>query len=210
METPSASITGAAGVNLFPDVVARSFWGNTDGSHLQLAGVLRQIRGETTAGVVRSEWGFGGSVSGVELVPVKHLTDRIMFQVNGGLGIARYINDLNSQGGQDAVFDTTTATLKPLPVLGWYVGYEHRWKEWEAVQSMNLRSTILWSVVAVDNLDIQPPDAYWRTQRLAANLVFSPAKRADLGLEYIYGIRTNKDRQWANANQFQLVALVRF
>jgi hypothetical protein len=90
------------------------------------------------------------------------------------------------------------------------VGYEHRWKEWEAVQSMNLRSTILWSVVAVDNLDIQPPDAYWRTQRLAANLVFSPAKRADLGLEYIYGIRTNKDRQWANANQFQLVALVRF
>jgi len=209
-ETPSVSITGGVGVNLFPDLVARGYWGRPAGGHLQLAGVLRQIRGETSAGDVRSEWGGGGSVSGVRHVKFRGLTDRIMFQANGGLGIARYINDLGSAGGMDAVFDTTTGELKALPVLGWYVGYEHHWREWKAAETMNLRSTVLWSVVIVDNLDFQAPDAYRRTHRLAANLVFSPTSRADLGLEYIFGTRANKDGQSANANQFQLVALLRF
>ena len=210
METPEVSISGGTGVNLIPDLVARSFFGYPDGTHLQVAGVLRQIRGQTQAGDVRSEWGVGGSVSGIKLMKVKGLTDRVMFQVNGGLGIARYINDLNSLGGQDAVFDTTTGDLKVLPVLGWYVGYEHRWKEWEAFQTMNLRTTLLWSLVAVRTYDFQPPDAYRRTNRFSANVVFSPTARADFGVEYIYGMRENKDGQWASANQFQAVALFRF
>ena len=209
-ETPAVSITGAQGVNLFPDVIARGFWGRANGGHLQVAGVLRQIRGQTTGGIVRSEWGVGASASGVRHVRIKELTDRLMFQLNAGYGIARYINDLNSAGGQDAVFDTTTGELHALPAVGWYVGYEHRWKEWKTAQSMNLRSTVLWSIVVVDNFDFQPPDAYWKTNRFAANVVFSPASRADLGLEYIYGTRKNKDGQSADANQFQLVALFRF
>jgi len=209
-ETPAVSITGAQGVNLFPDVIARGYWGRANGGHLQAAGVLRQIRGETSTGIVRSEWGAGASVSGVRDVRIKELTDRLMFQLNAGYGIARYINDLNSAGGLDAAFDTTTSELKPLPAVGWYVGYEHRWKEWKAAETTNLRSTVLWSIVSVDNFDFQPSDAYRRTNRLAANVVFSPTTRADFGLEYIYGTRQNKDGQGADANQFQAVALFRF
>jgi TolA-binding protein len=209
-ETPSVSITGGQGVNLFPDVIGRGFFGRAGGGHVQLAGVLRQIRGEATTGDVRSEWATGASASGVARVRVRNLTDRLMFQVNGGVGIARYINDLNSAGGLDAVFDTTSGELHPLPALGWYVGYEHRWKEWETMEAMNLRSTVLWSVVVVDNFDFQPADAYRRTHRLAANVVYSPTGRADFGVEYIYGNRRNKDGQSASANQFQLVALFRF
>jgi len=115
-----------------------------------------------------------------------------MFQVNGGKGIARYINDLQSAGGMDAVFDTTSGDLKALPVLGWYVGYEHQWKEWTHLQTMNLRSTVLWSLVAVDNYGFQPPDAYKRTNRFAVNLVFSPSGRVDAGVEFIHGSRTNR------------------
>jgi len=208
-ETPSVSITGGTGVNLFPDVIARGFFGRAEGEHIQIAGVLRQIRGESATGV-RSEWGAGATASGIKNLKLRGLTDRIMFQVNGGTGIARYINDLNSLGGQDAVFDTTTGELKPLPALGWYVAYEHHWKEWQAAQNQNLRSTVLWSLVTVDNFDFQPPDAYYRTNRFAANLVYSPTGRADMGVEYIYGTRTNKDRQSADANQFQVVAVFRF
>jgi DcaP outer membrane protein len=210
IETPAASITGAQGVNLFPDVIARVFLGRAAGGHLQVAGVLRQIRGETSTGVVRSEWGGGGTVSGVRLIHIGDLTDRLVFQINGGRGIARYINDLNSAGGQDAVFDTTTNELHPLSVLGWYIGYEHHWKEWKTAQKTNLRSTVLWSPVIVDNIDSQPPDAYHSTNRFAANLIFSPTSRVDFGVEYLYGIRTNKDRQSAHANQVQAVALFRF
>ena len=210
IETPAVSLTGGQGVNLFPDAIARGYWGRTNGGHLQVAGVLRQIRGEATAGGVATAWGGGASVSGVANVPVKQLTDRFMFQFNGGVGIARYINDLNSAGGMDAVFDTTDGSLNALPVLGWYMGYEHQWKQWKSLQTMNLRSTVLWSVVLVNNFDFQPPDAYHKTNRLAANAVFSPTGRADLGLEYIFGTRKNKDGQSASANQIQLVALFRF
>src|SRR5580765_878609 len=50
-ETPSVSITGGSGVNLFPDVIARGFFGRAEGEHIQIAGVLRQIRGESATGV---------------------------------------------------------------------------------------------------------------------------------------------------------------
>jgi hypothetical protein len=75
---------------------------------------------------------------------------------------------------------------------------------------VNLRSTVLWSYVTVDNYDFQPPNAYKRTNRFVANLVFSPSGRVDVGLEYIFGKRENLDGQNARANQFQLVGLFRF
>jgi len=144
------------------------------------------------------------------MVPVKELSDRIIFQVNGGVGVARYINDLSSLGGQDAVFDTTNGELKALPALGWYAAYEHVWKEWSAMEQMRLRSTVLWSYVTVDNFDFQPADAYQHTNRLAVNAIFSPSSRVDVGLEYIWGSRINQDRAKGTANQIQAVALFRF
>jgi TolA-binding protein len=210
VETPAVSLTGGAGVNLFPDLIGRLFWGYTPDGHLQVAGVLRQIRGEAQAGDVRSDWAYGGTVSGVLQNRAWNLQDRIIFQVNGGVGIARYINDLNSLGGQDAVFDSTTGALEALPALGWYVAYEHSWKEWKATEGRRLRSTVLWSFVRVYNLDFQAPDAYKKTDRVAANIVFSPFNRLDAGLEYIRGSRTNKDESSGTADQVQVVMLCRF
>ena len=62
----------------------------------------------------------------------------------------------------------------------------------------------------VYNRDAQSPDAYKRTSRIAANVIFSPFSRVDAGLGYIHGSRTNKDDQSAEANQVQFVMLVRF
>jgi hypothetical protein len=215
LETPEVSVTGGTGVNLVPDVIAREFREFKAGGHFQVAGVGRQIRAQTASGAVVSTWGVGGSASGVVIVPVKTLTDRVLYQVNAGRGIARYINDLNpndlgTTNGLDAVFDTTSGELKALPVLGWYVGYEHRWKEWSQLQKMNLRSTALWSLVTVNNFDFQPPDSYKKTNRFALNVIFSPSSRVDAGIEYIWGMRENFDGQSAHANQFQLVGLFRF
>jgi hypothetical protein len=210
IETPAVSITGGQGVNLIPDMIGRLYMGRSGGQHVQVAAVLRQIRGQVSSGKVATVWGGGGSVSGVHRFRVSGLTDRVMYQVNGGVGIARYINDLQSLGGQDAIVDTTAGELRALPAIGWYVAYEHAWKEWAAAQTLHLRSTILWSFVDVDNLVPQPPDAYHTTNRLATNVVFSAAERVDVGLEYIYGTRANKDGQSGHANQIQLVGLFKF
>ena len=133
-----------------------------------------------------------------------------MFQVNGGAGIARYINDLESLGGQDAVFDSTTGDLEALPALGWYAAYEHIWKKWESTEVRSLRSTALWSFVRVFNLDFQPDDAYKRTNRFAFNIVYSPLTRVDAGVQYVYGRRTNKNEESGTAEQVQLVMICRF
>ena len=209
-ETPEVSITGGSGVNLMPDLVGRVFKGFSETGHVQVAGLLRQVRGEATPGDVRGDWGWGLSASGVFPLHLKELQDRIIFQVNGGYGIARYINDLSSQSGMDAVFDTTTGDLNALPALGWYVAYEHAWKQWKQAEHMDLRSTLLWSFVDVGNFEFQPPEAYNKTHRLALNLVFSPAERVDVGVEYISGSRQNKNGERGTANQIQTVMLIRF
>jgi len=211
METPRVSVDGGIGVNLIPDLVARSIWRDAKGGHLQLSGVVRQIRVQPTAfpGKVESDPGWGLSASGVFIIPQHKLEDRFAFQANGGVGIARYINDLNSLGGSDAAIDTT-GNSRPLPAFGWYVDYEHVWANWPDLRDLKLRSCVLWSVVTVDNLDFQPPNAYHTTSRIAANVIFSPTTRIDLGLEYIYGTRENKDGSKAAANQIQLVSIFVF
>ena len=70
--------------------------------------------------------GIGGTVSGV-LIPRWDADDRIKFAVNGGSGIGRYVADLSSLGGQDAVYDPVQVRLRALPVASGYVGYEHAW-----------------------------------------------------------------------------------
>jgi len=209
METPQVSITGGEGVNLIPDLVARVKKESAEGRHLQAAVVFRQIRGEATApvGAKGSVLGIGGSLSGVVSLPYTPKQDRFVFQLNGGFGTARYINDLNSLGGQDAVFDST-GHLEALPALGWYVDYEHQWANWDTFGFTNLRSAFIWSYVVVDNLDSQPGDAYDHTHRISANLVLTPANRLDIGLEYLYGTRTNKDGRFGHSSQVQLVMLL--
>jgi hypothetical protein len=212
LETPQVSLTGGQGVNLIPDTIVRAIWRFKDIGHLQSAVVFREIRGEAnlTPGAVRSDFATGVTLSGVVPFYYFGLTDRLIFQVNGGTGIARYINDLNSLGGQDAVFHPSTGELEALPAVGWYFAYEHQWKEWKATRDMKLRSSVIWSYVTVNNFDFQLPDAYHQTNRFSFNLVFSPTNRIDAGIEYIYGTRENNDGQRGSADQFQAVGIFRF
>ncbi len=211
-EAPQVSITGGQGVNQIPDLVGRAIWPVKDIGHFQIAGVLRQIRGQWTLDptVVHSSFAWGATMSGVVPFHYFKLTDRLIFQLNVGEGNARYMNDLNSLGGQDAVFDDTTGELEPLAATGGYIDFEHQWTQWETTRVMKLRSSFIWSFVAVDNLGFQPPDAYRKTNRFSANLVFSPIDRIDMGVEYIYGSRENKNGLRGTSDQFQVVGIFRF
>ena len=211
-ETPEVSLTGGQGVNLFPDLIGRVVWRFKEIGHLQEAIVLRNIRGESTdvPGDAKSAFGWGASVSGVLPFRYFDLTDRLIFQLNAGRGIARYINDLSSLGGQDAAFDPATGELHAIPAVGFYLDYEHQWKGSKLGRDMKLRSSFIWSFVTVNNLDFQPDEAYRRTNRLSMNLVFSPIERIDVGVEYLYGTRENKNGDRGSSDQFQVVGIFRF
>jgi hypothetical protein len=210
LEFSTASITGGEAVNQYPDIVGRLHWDRGKG-YLQGAVVLRQIRGEleTKPNVTQSAYGWGISVSGVLPVQRWSPNDRVVFQFNGGHGVARYINDLNSLGGQDAIFVPTTEELRPLGAWGILVDYEHHWETAGSLFGLGLslpelRSSLIWGYVDVLNLAEQPGDAYDRTHRIGVNLVFSPISRLDVGSQFIYGTRQNKDGGHGRARQLQL------
>ena len=69
----------------------------------------------TASGVVLPRWDDAGSIK---------------FATNNGWGIGRYIKDLETLGGQDAVYDPATGQLRALGLVSGYVGYERQWRSW--------------------------------------------------------------------------------
>ena len=212
LENPVADITGGDGKGRFGDVVTRVTkpreWG-----HLQAALLLRSIAGAPTddQGNVSGVFGWGMSLSGHNRFNKWSQKDNFKYQFNVGRGIGRYINDLGSVGGQDAVFDPE-GDLKALPALGAYVAYQHFWKRDPTAFFgstgflKDLRSTLVLGYTQVDNYDFQPDDAYRRTKRITLNLLWSPMTVIDLGIEVLWGERMNKDGERGNATQLQAVA----
>jgi hypothetical protein len=216
IEDPTAEITGGDGKGKFGDLTAHvsreQKWG-----HLQAAVLLRNIAGapDEEPENVSSTFGWGLSLSGQNRFSKGSLQDNFSYQLNLGQGIGRYINDLDSVGGMDAVFDPV-GDLKALPALAAYVAYQHYWKRdptrWLGTPGLlkNLRSTLILGYTKVDNFDFQEDDAYRRTKRVTLNLLWSPIQSLDLGMELLWGERMNKNGERGNARQFQIVGTFYF
>ena len=214
VENPAPDLTGAQGVNATPDFVARLRWEPAKGvpgprlfgrtAHVQAAILVRTLRGEVTgqSDTTLTTGGFGGNISGV-LVPRWDQDDRFKFAVNSGWGIGRYITDLGTLGGQDAVYDPLADSLRALPVYSTYFGYERAWKP-------TFTSAFTYGLVRVSNLDIQPSEALRETQRATLNLTWAPIQQLELVLEFLAGRRVNKDGQKGASSQVQAGWTFRF
>jgi hypothetical protein len=214
LENPAPDLTGAQGVNLTPDVIMRARWepksaptgplGLSVTRHVQAAIIGRQLRGELTdqPQATLSTGGVGFNLSGV-LVPRWDRDDRIKFATNNGWGIGKYITDLGTLGGQDAVYDAASGTLRALRVSSGYVGYERAWRP-------TIVSAFTYGIVNVNNLDIQPDDALKQTQRTTLNVTWSPVPQVDIAVEFLFGTRVNKDNQRGTSSQFQTGWIYRF
>lgn len=210
LEYPTASVTGGTAINQIPDVIGRITRKLPKG-HLQGALVVRQIRAQPNddPAVTYSAWAYGVSASGVLPVGGKGWSknDRFIFQFNGGKGIARYINDLQSCNcGEDAVFGEDGG-LNALTVWGFYADYEHHWENFPNPLKLPLndfRSSLIWGHVNVDNLTFMPGTSYKKTDRLSLNALWSPVRSVDIGIEYIWGQRFNQDGSRGTATQLQM------
>ncbi len=205
LEDPTPEITNATGINQVPDFVARVRWDPARGGHLQFATLGRQLRAQSTdtPSDIVSTGAYGVNFSGKLPLPYHEKRDQLLFQYNAGHGIGRYVSDLRSLGGSDAVFDETANTLRPLNVSAGFVGLEHWW-------ARRFRSSASYGFVDVQNLDIQPDDALHLTRRSSINFMWSPIPRLDLVTEFLWGTRQNKNGDHGFAAQTQFGSTFRF
>lgn len=202
-ETPEASITVGPSTEsipqFLPDLIGRigfkSKWG-----HLQIASIRRFIAYEDSlSGNSKEKLGWGGALSGAfNLSKI----DILMFQAVYGKGIARYIQDISGYG-LDLVPAKPDSGLKPLPVIGGYAALQHNWTK-------NLNSTIVYSIIYVDDLGLKPETSYKTGQYVAVNLFWDVLPVFTLGVEYLWGQRENKNGARGTANRIDVMAQFSF
>lgn len=205
LENPNVEIAGLTAANQRPDFIARLRWQAGNEQHLQAAVLLRQLQGfpsNAPSNIVGTN-GWGMTASGRWPSPLGTEDDRILFQVNRGTGIGHYITDLQAASEQDGVYDASTNSVQTLRALSGFAGYEHWW-------TSRFHSTITAGGVVVDNLSMQPDDAYHLTRRYSTNFIWSPIPRLDLVTEFLTGIRVNKNQHRNRASQIQVGSTFRF
>jgi hypothetical protein len=208
IEDPSSEITVPAGdagekSTPYPDLAGNVRWA-PDWGHLQLSGVLRLLQFDPDVGPRESDLGYGlnltGSIKTIKLDD-KH-TDAVLFQIAGGNGIARYINDTNGLG-LDGVIIAPGADLDGLEIIAGMVAYQHWWHpKWG--------STVGYSFVKVDNAFGEAPSDYHSGQYAVANLRYYPTERVMLGGEVLYGIREDNDGSTGDDLRLQFSVQYRF
>jgi hypothetical protein len=204
LEDPNPEVQNGSGVNRAPDVVLAGRFEPNQRLHMKLALLARQIRAQSDTGDIAQEFAWGTTISGRFATPRFDERDNVLFQLNYGNGIGRYVNDLNSIGNYDGIFDPATGDLELFHVLAGYASLQHWWG------IPQLRSNFTFGVVDVDNPGFLQGDAYQSTLRASTNLLWSPIPRIDIGGEYMWGRRQNEDGESGDATQLQFAVKYRF
>lgn len=208
LEDPNPQIQNGSGVTRTPDFVVSARVQPNERLHTKVALLGRQIRAQniidgTTANGVEKQYGWGLTVSGRYTTPNIGERDSLLFQVNTGTGIGRYINDLASVGNYDGIFNPQNGDLELFDVTSAYLSLQHWWAD-------TRRSNITLGYVELDNPSFVEGDAYKRTLRASANLFWTPTPRIDIGVEFLWGRRENENGQQGEASQMQMAARYRF
>jgi hypothetical protein len=208
LEDPDSDITTPVGFvgeqsTPYPDLAGQVRW-SPEWGHLQLGSVLRVLQFDPDIGSRESEVGYGLNLTGsIKTIRIdeKHV-DSVLFQIAGGDGIARYLNDTNGLG-LDAVLLVPGDDLDGLGVIAGMLGYQHWWhSKWG--------STIAYSFVNIDNASGQAPTDYHFGQYAVLNLRYYPTDRVMLGGEVLYGIREDNDGSRGDDMRFQFSVQYRF
>lgn len=186
------------GRSAMPDVPARVRL-QSDRGHIQLAGIVRQLRYVSDGGGTKEQTiAFGGNLSAKAKLFGR---DAIMGHVAAGSGLGRYIEAFGGTGS-DALL-TADGELEALNSFAAVLAYVHVWSD-------RLQSSVAGGIATVDNQDDQPDTAIAATRSAHANLVYSPNQRVSLGGELMWGEREDKDDATGSATRFQFSVQYKF
>lgn len=157
--------------------------------HFQIAGVARAIEYKTPNFDSKYLFGGGLNASGSQILFNR---DRFIWQVAGGVGIARYLVSFGG-GGWDAIPDTQ-GNLEGIPVYGGYVAYEYHWGKDERPnkETSYFSSTFLYGYVRLDNPLEFPAKTLLTGSYASANIYYNLVPPLNFAVEAIYGFRTDE------------------
>lgn len=168
------------GLKRRPDLTAH-LRHDTDWGHLQLASVRRELVSMDPSFNEQNYAGWGLGLSGRVYTQAKN---NLSFELGGGPGLGRYINDLagtSSELGLDQSGRLVTQTA-----VGGYLAYQH-WLD----DKTRLNATV--SGVGVDLASGEPDDSYQQGYKAALNVVKDVSPNMRVGLELQHGLRVSKD-----------------
>jgi hypothetical protein len=208
---PGSGIISTAGlprnVQDVPDFTGHVRY-DSDFGHVQVAGILRKLTFQPSVGSDMNVLGGGVNISAdfhpwawlmcsnpeLKENPTALERSRILGEYTVGRGINRYLQDPNGLG-LDAVFDPV-AGFHTLYSVGWFACYEHWWTE-------KWLSNFCYGEVFTVLPDALPDNTYHAGKYGAVNLIWLPAPRLGIGIEYLYGERENKDGEKGFAHRLQ-------
>ncbi len=193
----AATDPGANNIDRAPDLTVRGVYTDAWG-HISVSGIGRRFEtdngGGSDSGLPATQsdstWGGGGDVSGTinigKFIPFAPIaSDQIGFNGFYGSGIGRYVSEGGALFNSAVIknFGTTAVREETQPTFGGFLWYLHNWTD-------TLRSNFVggvqethWSdAIAVNNSTLID-----RVISGHANLIWSPVKSVNIGLEYIWG-----------------------
>jgi len=208
LEANQAQVTGGVAAAHVPDLLARVLI-EGDWGLLLVSGVARKLSVESAADPSKhaATTGVGVSVAGWFPLPFLSAGGDVVAGLTFGRGISRYLvgpsGAAAAEGGKDVIYDAEANVARALPVAGGFVALRVFWLS-------NLRSTLCYSGVSIDNFAGMPAQSYAQTHYGSLNLIYSPVERVDVGVELLAGSRRNDDGAWGSATQSQVAATWRF
>jgi hypothetical protein len=165
--------------------------------------LAREIQANVAAGPFTGRHGsaFGYGLSAQGIVSTRFGKDKIYYEVSGGSGIGRYLQDAV---GTAANFNAATSQLGSETAFGAYGAYEHWWLD-------NLRSTVVYGHDELsNNVAITGTSANRSIDTAHVNLIWSPVPNTNLGIEYIYAQRETEAKSRGELNRIQASAQFNF
>ncbi len=194
--TVASGLTGSVRANV-PDLPGYVRY-DRGGGHVQVAGLLRQLRFDGT-GAVADEAMLGWGVNATFVLPVgKH--DQLLGQFAIGEGTGRYIEGLSGQNLDAAL--TSSLDLQGIRTQAGYLGYIHKW-------TPALKSGVAVSTSSVDDHVALSASAIDRLMDVRGNLIWTPYRLVDIGGEVLWGERRNKNGATGEAWRVQFAVIYR-
>ena len=170
--------------------------------YVQLAAILKSIRWKDLDTTV---YDLSGTVVGwgFNLGAVLNAGSKIKFKLQGvyGRGIENYIADVTPDVGLKSQPGNTAQPVQgtALPAAGFFSFAEIKWNP-------KLESSIGYSMLKIDNSDLQSSRAFRKGQYGLINFRYYPVTNVMMGAEYQYGRRDNfSDGFHSTGNKIQLL-----